>query len=244
MADPREEGWFRRSGGGQVFIGGEPPGHHADEGEVNEGFMVARVLLVITGEAALLDQPAEAALDHPAPWQHDEAFLVFEFLDDAQGEVRAHAEEPAHVRNELFELSGVAAVGEDHQQAHQVVAKEAQEHFGSVAILHARRCDHHAEEQAVGVGQSVALAPFDLFACVVAAARGGELPAFDALAVDDPGAGRGVFFSVSTRTRSRSAVLMRGQTPCSVQVARASCTVLLGGKSLGNNDHWQPALRM
>ena len=219
------------------LAGGEPFGHDADEGEVNKSFMMTRVLLVVAREPPLLDEPAEAALNDPAPGQHDEAFLIFELLDDAQGEAPAHAEELPHLGDKLFELPGVAAVGENHQQAQQAVAEEAQEHLGSVAILHARRCDHHAEKQAVGVGQSVALAAFDLLACVVAAARGGELPALDALAVDNPGAGPGVFFSVSTRTRSRSAVLMRGQRPCRVQVAKASCTVLLGGKSLGSKDH-------
>ena len=214
MANPREQGWFRRPSGGRFFSGGEPLGHHPDEGEVNEGFVMARVLLVVACEPPLLDQPAKTPLNDPTPGQHDEAFLIFKFLDDAQSEVRAHAEEPPHLNDKFLKLPCVAAVCKDHEQAQKAVAEHAQEHFGSVSILHARRCDHHAEEQAIGIGQSVAFAPFDLFTCVVAAACGGELPALDGLAVDDPCAGRGVFFSVSTRTRSRSAVLMRGQRPC------------------------------
>ena len=54
---------------------------------------MARVLLVVAREPALLDQPAETPLNDPAPGQHDEAFLVFELLDDAECKVRAHAEE-------------------------------------------------------------------------------------------------------------------------------------------------------
>jgi len=39
------------------------------------------------------------------------------------------------------------------------------------------------------------LAALDLFARVVAAAQSRKLPAFDALAVDDSGAGQGVFLA-------------------------------------------------
>ena len=62
---------------------------------MDEGFVVAWVLLMVTCQAALLDQPAEAAFDDPAPRQHDEALLVFEFLDDAQAKARAMTKEPA-----------------------------------------------------------------------------------------------------------------------------------------------------
>ena len=87
---------------------------------------MAWILLVIACESALFHQPAEAPFDDPAPWQHDEALLVFEFFDDAQPKTRAMAEEPTHALHELFELPRVAAVGEDHQQAQEAVAEQAQ----------------------------------------------------------------------------------------------------------------------
>ena len=132
---------------------------------------MARILLVVAGEAALLDQPAEAALDDPAAWQHHEALLVFELLDDAQGKARGVAEELPHVLHEGFEFSGVATVGEDDEQAQQAVAQQAQEQLRAVTILHAGGRDHHAQEQAARVGDRVALAPLDLFARVVATAQ-------------------------------------------------------------------------
>ena len=106
---------------------------------------MAWVLLVVTCEAALLDQPAEAALNDPATWQHHEALLVFEFLDDSQGKVRCVTEYPPHVLHEDFELPGVAAVGKDHQQAQEAVTKQAQQQLRSVTILHVGWRDHHAQ---------------------------------------------------------------------------------------------------
>lgn len=196
---------------------------------------------MIAGQPPLLDQPAEAALNDPASWQHHKALLVLQFPDDAQGEARAVAEECAHALHELLELSGIAAVSEDHQQPQQAVAEHAQEQPGAITVLHAGRCDHHPQQQTLGVGERMTFAPLDLFAGIVTAAQSRKLPAFDALAVDDSGAGHGVFFSIS-RVRVRSASLMRGHRPCLVQVLSASCTVLLAGNSLGSSEHWQPVL--
>ena len=128
------------------------------------------VLLVVAGEAALLHQPAEAAFDDPTPWQHDEAFLIFELFDDAQREARTVTEEAAHVLHEDFEFPCIATIREDHQQAQQAVAEQAQQQLRAIAVLHACWRDHHTKQQAVGVGERMALAPFDLLARVIAAA--------------------------------------------------------------------------
>ena len=132
---------------------------------------MAWVLLVIAGEAALLDEPAEAALDDPAPRQHNEALLIFELLDDAQPKVRAMTEELAHAAHEGFEFACVATIGEDHEQAQQAVAEHAEEQLGTIAVLHAGGRDHHTEQQAVGVGERVAFAALDLFARIVTGAQ-------------------------------------------------------------------------
>ncbi len=202
---------------------------------------MAWVLLMVACQAALFDQPAETAFDDPASRQHDEALLVFEFFDDAQPKAGAVAKEPAHALHEFFELTRVSAVGEDHQQAHEAVAEHAQEQLGSIAILNAGRRDHRAQQKTIGVGEHMTLATLDFFARVIAATQRRKLPAFDTLAVDDSGAGHGVFFSIR-RVLVRSASLMRGHKPCCVHLAKASCTVLFGGKSLGSSDHWQPVL--
>lgn len=132
---------------------------------------MAGVLLVISCQSPLLNQPAEAALNDPAAWQHHEALLVLKLLDDAKGKAGCVTEQPAHVLHEGFKLSGVATVGEDHEQVQEAVSKQAEQQFRAVTIPHTGGCDHHhAQQQAVGVSECVALAPFDLFACVVAAA--------------------------------------------------------------------------
>ncbi len=202
---------------------------------------MAGILLVIARQTPLLHQPAEAALNDPASGQHDEALLVFELLDDAQAKARAVAEEPAHALHELLKLPGITTIGEDHQQVQEAVAEQAQEQLRAIAVLHACRGDHHAEHESIGVGEHMAFAALDLLARIVTAAQRRKLPAFDALAVNDSGAGHGVFFSIR-RVLVRNASLMRGHSPCWVQEERASCTVLLGANSLGKSDHWQPVL--
>jgi hypothetical protein len=65
------------------LMSGEALGHDTGRGEVDEGLVTARVLLVVAGQAAVLHQPAEAAPNDPAPRQHDEARLIFQLFDDA-----------------------------------------------------------------------------------------------------------------------------------------------------------------
>ena len=197
---------------------------------------MAWILLVIARQPPLFHQPAKTSLDDPAPGQHDEALLIFEPLDDGKSKTCPLPKARSHGAHEGFEFSCVTAIRENDQQAQKLVAEHAQENFGTITVLHAGRCHNHAQQQAVGVCQRVAFASFDLFARVVAAAGCRELAALDALAVDDPCAGRGVFFNPA-RTWLRRTSLMRGSTPWRVHWASASCTVLLGGNSLGSSAH-------
>jgi hypothetical protein len=54
----------------------------ADHGQIDEGFAVASVALVVSHEAACFDEPAEGALNHPASGQEDEALGLVAALDD------------------------------------------------------------------------------------------------------------------------------------------------------------------
>ena len=128
---------------------------------------MARVLLMIAGQAALFDEPAEASLDDPTARQHDEALLVFELFDDAQPKTRAMTEESSHAMHEGFEFACVAAIGKDHEQTEHAVAKHAQQELRSISVLHARWRDHDAQQQAIGVGERVTLATFDFFARII-----------------------------------------------------------------------------
>ena len=152
---------------------------------------MAWILFVIAGQAPRPLQPAEAPLNDRASRQHDEALMVFEFLDDAKPKSRAKTEEPAHALHKLLKFACITLVSEDHERPQETVAEHAQEQSGSIAVLHACRGDHPAEQQSVGVGEHMALAPLDLFARVVTTVHRRKLPAFDALAVDDSGAGQG-----------------------------------------------------
>jgi hypothetical protein len=169
-------------------------GHDADEGEIDGGLVVAGIFLVIRCQPPLLDQPGEALFDHPASRQYDEALLVFELLDDTQPKARAMAEEPAHALHKQLEFPGITAISEDHEQSPEAVAEQAQEQLGSIAVLYARSGGDHAQQQSIGIGEHMPFAALDLFACVVTTAQSRQLLAFDALAIDDSGAGEGVPF--------------------------------------------------
>lgn len=138
--------------------------------------MVAWTFLVIARQTPLFHQPAKAALNDPASRQHDEALLVFGFLDDDKPKTHAITKESAHALHELLKFAGIPTVGEDHQQPHEAVAKHAQTQPGSIAILNAGGRDHRAEQQSVGVGEHMALSPLDLFARVVTTAQSRKLP--------------------------------------------------------------------
>lgn len=173
----------------------EALGHEADESEVNEGLVMALVLLVVACEATLLHQPAEAAFDDPAARQHNETLLIFKLPDDTHDEAGCVPEKPPHALHEGIEFASVTAVGEDDDQVQEAEAQQAEQQLRAVTMLHAGGRDHHAQEQAVGVGKRMALAASDHFARGVAAAQSWSLPAFDRLAVDDSGAGRGVLIT-------------------------------------------------
>ena len=87
---------------------------------------MARVFFVIARQPALLDQPAEAALDHPAPRQDHEAFLFLQLADEAQPKAGPVPEEPPHVPHEFLQFPGIPAIGADHQQTQEAVAKHAE----------------------------------------------------------------------------------------------------------------------
>ena len=66
------------------------------------------------------------------------------------------------------------------------MTEHAEDHPGRVTVLHARGRDDHPQEIAQGVGEDVAFASLDLFACVVATALlSNGVGALYALAVDD-----------------------------------------------------------
>jgi hypothetical protein len=130
-------------------------------GDGDEGFGDGGELLVVTGEPAVLDDPGEGPLNDPAAAQHFEALggrIAFDDLDDDVGLILGPAHEP----------TGVAAIGKG--ALHEWISRSGgfQHELAAVAILDAGGVNPDGEEAAVGVGQDVALAAFDLLARVVA----------------------------------------------------------------------------
>jgi len=118
-------------------------------------------LLIIAGEATVLDDPGEGALDHPAAAQHLKALggrAALDDLDDDVGFVLCPPHQP----------TGVAAVGEGECDEGISGAGRLQHQFAAVAILDVGGVNLHSEETTVGIGQDMALAAFDLLARVVA----------------------------------------------------------------------------
>ena len=140
----------------------DPAEHGGGGGDADEGFGDIGALLEVAQQAAVLDEPAEGALDHPSAWQRLEARQCARPLDDGQHEIGllfGPGDEPA----------GVSAIGEDGLDEGPQATRGAQQRFCTVAVLDAGGMDLNLEQAAVGVGQDVPLAPRDLLARVVAA---------------------------------------------------------------------------
>ncbi len=118
-------------------------------------------MLVITDEAAVLDDPGKCPFDHPAAADHGEAGLLgvaLHHLDDDVGPLLG----PAH------EAAGIAAVGEGAFDEWEAGSRGLEDALGAVAVLDIGGVDLNGEQASVGVGQNVAFASFDLLARVVA----------------------------------------------------------------------------
>ena len=130
-------------------------------GDGDEGFGDGGELLVVAGEPAVFDDPGEGPLDHPAAAQYLEAlggWIAFDDLDDDVGLLFRPTHKP----------TGVAAVGKGMFDEGIPGAGGFQHELAAVAILDVGGMDPDGEEAAVGVGQDVAFATFDLLARVVA----------------------------------------------------------------------------
>jgi len=136
------------------------PDECGGRGDDDESFGDSGELLVVAGEPAVLDDPGEGPLDHPAAAQHLEALggrVAFDDLDDDVGLRFGPAHEP----------TGVAAIGKRAFNEGVSCARRLEHRLAAIAILDAGRVDADGEEPAIGVGQDMALTAFDLLARVV-----------------------------------------------------------------------------
>jgi len=139
--------------------------------------------LEVLGEPATSTEPGKGALDDPSPGQELEAFDAGRALDDLDGPRTAVFDGGAQLR------AAVDAVGEDVVQPRTAPAQGAQQRDGAVRVLDAGLMNLADKQEALGIGDDVALAPLDAFAGVDAT-RAATFRGRRALAVDDAGARR------------------------------------------------------
>jgi hypothetical protein len=141
--------------------------------------------LEVLGEAAAAAKPGKGAFDHPSPGQELEAFDAWRALDDLDGPGTAVGHSGAQLR------TAVDAIGEDVLPLGEGPAQAAQQKYGAVRVLDIGFMHARDEQEALGVGNDVALAPLDALAGIDAA-RTATFGGRHALAVDDAGRGSGV----------------------------------------------------
>lgn len=142
-------------------------------------------LLEVLGKSAVSVEPGDSPLDDPPAGQDFEAPNLVRSLDDgdhpaAQG-----------LQGILQFLASISAISEHVPQPGKPLDDATQDDWSSVAILNVSGMDDGMNQIALGVGEDVSLAPFDLLPGVVAP-WATTFRGFDALAVDHTGAGRGL----------------------------------------------------
>src|SRR5580692_4298089 len=134
--------------------------------------------LEVSGEASAPSKPGEGAFDDPAPWQELEAFDAGRALDDLDGPRSA-------VGQCIDELpSAIDAVSEDMLQLGKAISHALQQGDCTVDILNVGGMNVDGQQEAVGIGDDVPLAPMNAFARIEAARTAG-LCRRSTLAVDD-----------------------------------------------------------
>ena len=141
-------------------------------------------LFKVLGEASVAAEPCKRSFDDPAAGQDFKARCGIGSLDDLDGPFADAAQGVAQL------VAGIATIGEQVSQPREAMDDLGEQKRRAVTILDIGGVDDGMDQIALGVGQDMALAAFDLLAGIIAA-RTTALGGLDALAVDDAGAGRG-----------------------------------------------------
>src|ERR1700752_2211094 len=132
----------------------------------------------VFGEAPASAEPCESTLDDPAPGQELDPFDPGWSLDDLD-RPRAAVRECI---DELF--AAINPIGKDMPQSGKAVVQALQQRDGAMDILNVSGMNVYSQQQAVGIGNDVALAPVEALAGVKTAGTAG-LCRRSCLAVDD-----------------------------------------------------------
>ena len=107
----------------------------------------------VFGKPSVAIEPRESALDHPAPRQDDKAADGIGTLDGLDGPL-------ANLVESGVELgAAIGAVGKDMPQPRMEISHCGQDQWCAIAILDVGFMDNSGDQQAVGVGEQVALRP-------------------------------------------------------------------------------------
>ncbi len=166
----------------------QSPDHQASHGKVDEGFATLRKRFIILAEPATLGNPSEGPFDHPAPGQDNKAFLVIAAQHWAQTE--------AAMQDDPFQqATAIGAIDPDEPQLFTGTRHALEQLSGAFRIRKGGSSHNDDQEEAHGIDQDMALATFDMLACIVAAFTR-PLRGLDALAVHR--SSRGVLMTTST----------------------------------------------
>ena len=124
--------------------------------DIDPGFGAAFGGFIIPNQTALVHQPAEGTLHHPAAGQHFETRQLVRTLDDFNVELGTPALDPVGKGR-----SALAAIDPEQAQPVKPDQHTGQQGLRPVPFGDAGRRHVHAQEQAQCVDQQVALASFD-----------------------------------------------------------------------------------
>src|SRR5436853_1513581 len=152
----------------------------------------------VFGEAATSAEPGKGSLNHPASRQELEAFDAEWPLDDLDSPLAAMGERVSKL------LAAIDPVGKHMPQLGKALAQALQQGHGAMDILNVGGMNVNGQQQAVGVGDDMALASVDAFAGVKTA-RPASLRRRGTLAVNDGGCRSRLAFEFAPRSPDQSA---------------------------------------
>ncbi len=136
---------------------GQAAGHEGGHGPQDHGFVAGGEALVVADGAAVLADPGEGALYHPAAGKHLEGVRVAPG-DDLQVHLQG--------RGPGAQLAGVDGIGPDQADAAGGAVQVPQQRPGGVAVLDGRGGDHHGQQQAHRVHRDVPFPAIHFFGVI------------------------------------------------------------------------------
>lgn len=141
---------------------GQAAEHESDHGKADECGSGSGIALEVAGQASMVADPRQSALDDPALGQDDEA-MQFVALDDL--------DLPGAGPGDGGGCPGspIAGIGEDAlDERKQTARAPVEDERGAVAILHVGRVNDDVQQEAERVDQDVPLAACNLLARIKA----------------------------------------------------------------------------